>query len=102
MLLSGVTQHSMTPPLHHSMSSSDHPVCSRQHIRRNCEANLLGSFQVDDHFKITGHFDWQILRFGPFENPIDVPGASPSQSVIVRTVVQKGAELGYCKRTTTA
>jgi bifunctional DNA-binding transcriptional regulator/antitoxin component of YhaV-PrlF toxin-antitoxin module len=35
MLFSALTQHSMTPPLYQSAFSSDHPIRSRQHVRRN-------------------------------------------------------------------
>jgi hypothetical protein len=33
--------------------SFDHPVCSRQHIRRNCESDLLAGFRIDDCYLIT-------------------------------------------------
>ena len=41
MLLAELTEHSTTPPLHHSMSSFDHSVSPRQHLRRNREPELL-------------------------------------------------------------
>ena len=35
----------------------DHPIRSRQHIRRNDEADLLGGFQVDDQLEIVWLLD---------------------------------------------
>ena len=89
-------------PWSDNRKSFDHLTRAHQDVGRYRDADLLGSFQIDDHFEIARHLDWQISRFGTFENPIDVPSTSPSQSVIVRTVVQKSPELSYCKRTTTA
>jgi hypothetical protein len=30
---------------------SNHLIRSRQHVRRNCEADLLGGFKIDDELK---------------------------------------------------
>jgi hypothetical protein len=46
MLLAELTQHSMTPPLHHSMSSSDHPIRPCQHIQRYRQTDLLRGFRL--------------------------------------------------------
>src|SRR5262249_37110383 len=37
-----------------------HPVRSRQHIRRNRDADLLGGFQVDDQLKLGWLLHWKI------------------------------------------
>jgi hypothetical protein len=50
LLLIG-TQHSATPSLQDSMSSSDHFVRSRQYIRWNGHADLFGRLQTDHQFK---------------------------------------------------
>ena len=36
----------------HSPLSFDHFVRSHQHVGRNCEADLIRGFQVDDEFKL--------------------------------------------------
>ena len=42
------------PLLHAGLSRRilDDPVCSRQHIRRNRQADLLGYLEVDGQFKL--------------------------------------------------
>src|SRR4026208_2223161 len=51
LLLVELPQHSMTPPLHHSMCSSDHPIRPRQHLLRNRHADLLRRFEIDEELK---------------------------------------------------
>jgi hypothetical protein len=46
--------------------SSDHSVRSRQHVRRNREAELLRRFQVDDQFKFRRLFDREIGGLSTF------------------------------------
>ena len=38
--------------------SFDHFIRSRQHVRRNRQADLLGSFQIDDQLKLCWLFHW--------------------------------------------
>jgi hypothetical protein len=38
--------------------SLNHSVCSRQHIRRDREADLFGRFQIDYHLEFRWLFDW--------------------------------------------
>jgi hypothetical protein len=45
------------PTLHNSttpslLSSFDHPVRPRQHVRRNRQPNLLGGLEVNDQFEL--------------------------------------------------
>src|SRR5215475_10692838 len=55
----------------HSLSF-DHPVRPRQHVRRNCEADLLRSFQIDYKLKLRRLLHWQISWLRAFEDSIDV------------------------------
>ena len=51
MLLIGMYQHSMTPLLHHSMSSYD-LIRPCEHVRRYCQADLLCRFEIDDELEL--------------------------------------------------
>src|SRR4026208_2214768 len=52
LLLVELPQHSMTPPLHHSMCSSDHLVCSRQSVRRDRQADLFRRLEIDHKLEL--------------------------------------------------
>jgi hypothetical protein len=45
-----------------------HPIRSDQHIRRNCQADLLGCFQVDDKLEFHGLLYGEIRWVGTFKN----------------------------------
>jgi hypothetical protein len=60
---------------------------------------LFGGFEIYDRFEITRASTGKSCGWDPFENPVDIPGTSLPQSVIVRTVVQESPELGYRKGT---
>src|ERR1044072_7678753 len=47
--------------------SLDHFICSRQHIRWNSEANLLGGFEINDELKISWRFNWEVARLRSFK-----------------------------------
>src|SRR5262249_9759962 len=57
--------------------SLDPPVRSRQNIRRNRQADLLGRFQIDDEFELHRLFHWQVGRLAPFKNLVHVGGSAP-------------------------
>jgi len=42
----------------------DHLVCPRQHVRRDRETDLLGSFQIDHKLELLRLLDWQLGRLG--------------------------------------
>jgi hypothetical protein len=46
----------------------DHFVRPYQHIRWNCQANLLGGFQIDDQLKLHRLLDRKIRGLGTFED----------------------------------
>jgi hypothetical protein len=48
--------------------SSDHPIRPRQHVGRDGEADLFGSIQIDDQFKIRGLFDRKLGWRSAFQN----------------------------------
>jgi hypothetical protein len=56
--------------------SLDHPIRSRQHIRRDRQANLLGRFQIDRKLELCRLLNRQVCRLSPFENFVhEVRGA---------------------------
>src|SRR5215470_5216566 len=52
----------------------DHLVRAHHHVRRNRQANLLGGFQINDELELLRQLNWNVGRFGAFENLIDVGG----------------------------
>ena len=58
------------------MSSYD-PIRSRQHIRRNREADLLGRFQIDDELELRRLLHRQISGLGAFQNLVHISGGAP-------------------------
>src|SRR5262249_3558581 len=42
--------------------SLDHLIRSRQHVRRNRQADLLGCFEIDDELELRRLLDWQVSR----------------------------------------
>src|SRR5512147_3017942 len=55
---------------------SNYSVRPRQHIRRNRQADLLRSFQVDDQLELLRLLDGQVGGLGAFENLVhEVSGA---------------------------
>ena len=51
-----------------SALSSDDPVRSYQHVRRNREADLLRGFQVDDQLELHRLLDRKVARLCAFQN----------------------------------
>ena len=79
MLLTALFQHSMTPLLHHSMFSFDHPVRPVQHRRRNRQADPLRRLEVDDELELHGLLNGQIGRLGAFQDLVYIDGSAPEQ-----------------------
>jgi len=52
------------PLLHAGLSRRipDHSIRPRQHIRRNCQADLLGGFQIDYEFKLLRLLEGELGR----------------------------------------
>jgi hypothetical protein len=44
----------------------NHRIRSRQHVRRNRQADLLSRLQIDDELKLSRLFDSYISRLSPF------------------------------------
>ena len=67
------------PLLHAGLSRRifDHLIRTRQHVRRNGQANLLGGFQVDDKFELLRLFDPQIGGLCAFQNLLHVRAEAP-------------------------
>src|SRR5439155_11175510 len=67
-------------------TSFDHSVRQRHHVRRNRQANLLGSLEIDYELKLRRLLHRQIGGFGAFENLIDVCGVAPVQIGLAHSV----------------
>ena len=80
MLLTALFQHSMTPPLHHSVLSFDHPVRAKQHRLRDRYAERLGRFHVDHQLELRRLLDWQIRGLRALEDLVHVGGGAPELS----------------------
>src|SRR3990172_4872487 len=62
----------------YSALSSDHSVCSNQHIRRNRHADLLRRFQVDDELEFISAFDRQIDGLSAFQDFVHEGRGTPT------------------------
>src|SRR6266511_983940 len=68
------------------LSSLDHLIRSRQHVRLNRQADLLRRFQVDDQFELRGLLDRQIGWLRTLEDFVHVCSSSPEQVGDVRSI----------------
>ena len=59
--------------------SLDYLVCSRQHIGRNCQADLLRCLRVDYQLERCWLFNGKVGRLGTLENLIHVTSGAPVQ-----------------------
>jgi len=57
----------------------NYSIRSRQHVRRNCEADLLSGWQVNYEFKLRGLFHGQVRGLGAFEDFIYVSSGASEQ-----------------------
>ena len=65
---------------------SDDPIRSRQHIRRNRQADLFCGFQIDDELELRRLFDGNLGGLGAFQDFIAIDGGAPEQAIDVRFV----------------
>ena len=66
-------------PVVSNLESLEHLIRPRQHVRRNCQADLLGGFQIDDELKFRRLLDRQVGWLCSFENLVDIDGGAPVQ-----------------------
>src|SRR5262249_39377046 len=71
--------------------SLDHLVRSEQHIRRNCETDLLRCFQIDNELKLLRLFHGQISGLGTFQDFVDVVRSTPIEIIEVHAIRQETA-----------
>src|SRR5690349_5576947 len=74
------------PTPHLSPRLLDHPVRTRQHVRRNGQADLLRGFEIDDQFELRWLFDGEVGGLRAFENLVDELREPPVGIVEVRAV----------------
>src|SRR4029077_944473 len=72
----------------------DHLIRSRQHVRWNRQADLLGGFQIDDELELRRLLDRQIFRLGAFQDLVDVSGRAPVEISDQGTVSHQATLLG--------
>src|SRR5215471_1528168 len=75
------------------MESPNHPICPRQHARWNCQADLLGGFQIDDKLKLSRLLHWKIGWLGALQYFIHIHGYTTIRVNWVRSVRHKTANL---------
>src|SRR4030095_8848303 len=73
------------------LRSSNHPIRSRQHIRRNREVYLLSCFQVDDELEFLRLLDWEVGGFSTFQNLVHVNSRAPIEVSEVRPIRHEAA-----------
>src|SRR5262245_6453807 len=57
----------------------DYFIRSRQHIRRNRQADLLGCLEIDDELKLFRLFDRKVCGLSAFQNFIYKSSSTPMQ-----------------------
>ena len=65
------------------LSSFDHPIRPRQHIRRNCQADLLGGFEIDHKFEFGRPLDGQVGGLGAFQDLVYVNSRASETLVFI-------------------
>src|SRR5215475_11406270 len=71
----------------------NHLIRSRQHIRRNRQADLLGGFQVDHQLELHRLFHGEFGGLGAIEDLIHVGGRAPIQITDDGSIGHKAALL---------
>src|SRR5215831_16215332 len=85
----------VSSPIHSSLDtrpfSLDHLIRSRQHVRRNRKADLLGGLQIDDELELRRLLHREISRLGAFQNLVHIRGSAAEQVGGVRAIVHESA-----------
>jgi hypothetical protein len=68
------------------VSSSDDTIGSSEHIGWNNQSDLLGGFEIDDKLELRRLLDWQVGRFGSFEDLVNVMGGLAKHIFEVRPI----------------
>jgi hypothetical protein len=72
----------LTPPFG-CLPLLDHLIRARQHVRRNCQADLFGGFQIDHQLELRRLLYGQVGGFGTFQDSVQLEVERPrSQSTI--------------------
>src|SRR5262249_33213142 len=64
----------------------DHLIRSHQHVRRDCQAQLLRFLKIDDEFELHGLLHGEITGLDTLQNLVDVNSSAPKQVVNARAV----------------
>src|SRR5215475_12755692 len=71
--------------------SLDHPIRSRQHIRRNCQANCFRRLQIDNELELLRLLHREIGGLSAFQDFVHISGSTPVQVDIVHAVTHTPA-----------
>jgi hypothetical protein len=77
-------------PRFYCLWSFDYPICPRQDIRRNRQADLLGGFEVYYQLKLRGLLDGKIGGLCTFQDFVDVARGTPEQVGTAHAVCHAG------------
>ena len=69
----------------------NHSIRPREKLRRECQADLFCSFQVDHEFKLRRLLYRQISRFGTLQNLVDIKSCAPIEVGEVHAVGHEAA-----------
>src|SRR5690348_15799745 len=72
-----------------SLSSPDDPVRSRQYVRRDREADLLGGLQIDHQLELRWLLDRKIGGICAFQYFVHIVGRTPETMVFVGGIRQQ-------------
>src|ERR1044071_1448863 len=86
-LVTLLVSHSCRLP--HGCCLFDDSICFRQHFVGDGEADLLGSFEIDDKLEFGGLLHRQIGGLCTFQDSIDIACRTSKQIVVVRAVVHE-------------
>jgi len=56
---------------------ANNSIRPRQHIGRNCHADLLGGLEIDHELKLRRLFDGNVSGLGAFQNLVDKVSGAP-------------------------
>ena len=75
------------------LPSLDHFVRSRQHIRWDCETDLLGGLQIDDELKSLRLLDRQIGGLSAFQDLVYINRSATEQVVNARAIIHEATSV---------
>jgi len=66
-----------------------HSIRPRQHVGRDCEADLLGGFQIDHQLELSWLLDGQVSRVSALQDLVNIHGRASPQVRSVRSIAHQ-------------